>query len=294
MSADHPRRGSLRYLVPLLALAAPAAAQTGRMLPGDPPLYYETVGERGPLVVVLHGGPGLPHDYLRPEWDRLAEGARVVYYDQRGCGRSGRTPPYGWRAHVLDLDRMLAALSPDEPVVIAGSSWGPMLALYYAVAHPARVRALVLSGVTPAVKFGGERISTPPGAPVARWEAVDRGLLPVTPEPVPSTMMDARLRPRVNEYCRDVHGIIQLSWPDAPRFDDFRAIDAPTLVIRGGDKRFRDMDAGPSLAKKLRHARLVTIPDAGHDPWLDQPAAFFDAVLAFLREVAPTPRDAPR
>ena len=163
------------------------------MLPSDPSLYYETVGERGPLVVVLHGGPGLPHDYLRPEWDRLAEGARVVYYDQRGCGRSGRTPPYGWRAHVLDLDRLLAALSPDEPVVLAGSSWGPMLALYYSVAHPARVRALVLSGVTQAVKFGGKRLD--PGFlarfPVARWDAVNRGLLPENPDlVVPSTMMD--------------------------------------------------------------------------------------------------------
>jgi proline iminopeptidase len=87
-----------RDLLAFLALAAPLAAQTARRLPGDPSLYYETVGGSGLLVVVLHGGPGLPHDCLRPESDRLAAGARVVYYDQRGCGRSERTPPYGWRA----------------------------------------------------------------------------------------------------------------------------------------------------------------------------------------------------
>lgn len=283
------------YLLGFFALAAPLAAQTGRMLSGDPSLYYETVGERGPLVVVLHGGPGLPHDYLRPEWDRLAEGARVVYYDQRGCGRSGRTPPYGWRAHVLDLDRMLAALSPDEPVVLAGSSWGPMLALYYALAHPERVRALVLSGLTQAVTWGGKPLDSGFRAryPVARWDAVNRGLLPVTPAPVPGTMMDPRLLPRVREYCGDVHGIISMSWPDAPRFDEFKAIRVPTLVLRGGDPKNSAMDAGASLAKKLKHARVVTIPDAGHDPWLDQPAAFFEAVLAFLREVAPPARAAP-
>jgi pimeloyl-ACP methyl ester carboxylesterase len=39
---------------------------------------------------------------------------------------------------------------------------------------------------------------------------------------------------------------------------------------------------------------VVTILDAGHDPWLDQPAAFFGAVLAFLREVAPPPRGTPK
>ena len=278
-----------RYVLASLALAAPLAAQTGQILPTDPPLYYETVGARGPLVVVLHGGPGLPHDYLRPEWDRLAEDARVVYYDQRGCGRSGRVPPYGWRAHVLDLDRLLTALSPDEPVVLAGSSWGPMLALYYALAHPTRVRALVLSGVPEALTWGGKSLA--PGyvsqPRIARWDAVNRGLLPVRTEAPQGAGIDSRLAARVREYCTDVHGIITLSWPDAPRFDEYAAIGVPTLVLRGDDKRSLKWDLGARLAKKIRQARLVTIRDAGHDPWLDQPEAFFGAVRAFLREVAP-------
>jgi pimeloyl-ACP methyl ester carboxylesterase len=106
-------------------------------------------------------------------------------------------------------------------------------------------------------------------------------------------MVDPRLVPRVREYCRDVHGIIMLSWPDAPRFADFKAIGVPTLVLRGGDKHNLAVDAGANLAAKLPHARVVTIPGAGHDPWLDQPAAFFEAVLAFLRELAPPARAAP-
>ena len=51
-----------------------------------------------------------------------------------------------------------------------------------------------------------------------------------------------------------------MSWPDAPRFDEFKAIRVPTLVLRGGDPKSRAMDAGASLAKKLKHARVVTIP----------------------------------
>jgi pimeloyl-ACP methyl ester carboxylesterase len=87
--------------------------------------------------------------------------------------------------------------------VLAGSFWGPMLALYYAVVHPERVRALVLSGLTQAVTWGGKPLD--PGFraryPVARWDAVNRELLPVTPGPVLGTMLDLRLVPRVREYC---------------------------------------------------------------------------------------------
>ena len=50
-------------------------------------LFERRVGA-GPLVVVLHGGPGAHHDYLLPQYDRLAAGREVLYYDQRGGGRS--------------------------------------------------------------------------------------------------------------------------------------------------------------------------------------------------------------
>jgi pimeloyl-ACP methyl ester carboxylesterase len=42
---------------------------------------------QGPPVVVLHGGPGASHDYLRPGFDLLAEGHTLIYYDQRGGGQ---------------------------------------------------------------------------------------------------------------------------------------------------------------------------------------------------------------
>ncbi|HMA45930.1 MAG TPA: alpha/beta fold hydrolase, partial [Frankiaceae bacterium] len=63
------------------------------------------MGEGGPTVVVLHGGPGASMDYLRPQFDRLATGRTLLYYDQRGGGRSEvpREAPLDWRAHVADL-----------------------------------------------------------------------------------------------------------------------------------------------------------------------------------------------
>ena len=52
----------------------------------SPALAYWTVGNKKEVVIVLHGGPGAGHQYLRPEWDNLSSIAKVIYYDQRGCG----------------------------------------------------------------------------------------------------------------------------------------------------------------------------------------------------------------
>src|SRR2546425_5870000 len=71
-------------------------------------LFTRRVGD-GPAVVVLHGGPGAHHDYLLPQYDRLARGRALLYYDQRGGGRSPvARVAVGWREQVADLDALRA------------------------------------------------------------------------------------------------------------------------------------------------------------------------------------------
>ncbi len=102
--------------------------------------------------MVLHGGPGAHHDYLLPQYDRLAPGGKereLFYYDQRGGGRSPapRETPVGWREHVADLDAIRVSLAIDR-LTLCGYSWGGLLALLYLLAHPERVERLAL--VSPA------------------------------------------------------------------------------------------------------------------------------------------------
>ena len=111
----------------------------------------------GPPVVVLHGGPGAHHDYLLPQYDLLARGRALWYYDQRGGGQSPveRTTPVGWREHVADLEGLRRHWAFDR-LTLLGYSWGGLLALLYALEHPERVAAVAL-------------VSTAPAA--ARWRA---------------------------------------------------------------------------------------------------------------------------
>src|SRR2546422_8097568 len=102
-------------------------------------LFVRRVGE-GPPAVVLHGGPGAHHDSLLPGFDALADGRELVYYDQRGGGRSpvARDVPVGWTEQVADLEALRAYWGFDR-LTLAGYSWGGLLALLYSLAHPDRV-----------------------------------------------------------------------------------------------------------------------------------------------------------
>jgi len=98
---------------------------------------------------VLHGGPGAHHDYLLPQYDRLATNRELFYYDQRGGGKSPvpRETPVGWREHVADLEAIRVDLGVDR-LTICGYSWGGLLASLYTLEHPERVARLAL--VSPA------------------------------------------------------------------------------------------------------------------------------------------------
>src|SRR5258706_9364961 len=112
-------------------------------------LFERRIGS-GPPVVVLHGGPGAQHDYLLPGFDRLASHRTLIYYDQRGGGRSPvpRDVPVGWQEHVADLEALRVLWGLDR-LTLTGYSWGALLALLYAVEHRARVERLALVSCPP-------------------------------------------------------------------------------------------------------------------------------------------------
>ena len=119
-------------------------------------IFVRRVGEGTP-VVVLHGGPGAHHDYMRPGFDGIGRGRELIYYDQRGGGQSAvpRDVPVGWTEQVADLEALREHWELDR-LTIAGYSWGGLLALLYAVERPERVARLALVSPAPAWRAARE------------------------------------------------------------------------------------------------------------------------------------------
>jgi pimeloyl-ACP methyl ester carboxylesterase len=98
-------------------------------------------GTRGPAVIVLHGGPGAP-GAMAPVARALADDFQVLEPLQRPSGAE----PLTVAMHVADLDEVVRSLGAEAQPALVGSSWGAMLALAYAAAHPDAVATIVAIG----------------------------------------------------------------------------------------------------------------------------------------------------
>lgn len=104
-------------------------------------MYVRTYGNSGPLVIVLHGGPG-GAGYMAPVARGLADSCRILEPFQRGSGRI----PLTVASHVEDLRELIDLRCEGSRPALVGSSWGAMLALAFAAAYPNLAGPLVLIG----------------------------------------------------------------------------------------------------------------------------------------------------
>ena len=108
--------------------------------------YYNLHGN-GDTIIVLHGGPGLSHKYLKPQLDTLlSSNFTLLYYDQRGSGWSDGekdTSRLNIESFVLDLESIRSYFNLDK-LNLLGHSFGGLLALHYAIAYPSKVNSLIL------------------------------------------------------------------------------------------------------------------------------------------------------
>ena len=113
--------------------------------------YIKKIG-KGEPVVVLHGGPGLFHNYLVANFEKLAEKYQIIFYDQRGCGKTDfpkDTTTITIQNFVDDLEAIRVHLK-IEKMNLAGHSWGAILAINYAKQFPNNLNKLILISPAPA------------------------------------------------------------------------------------------------------------------------------------------------
>ena len=261
-------------------------------------LFERRVGA-GPETVVLHGGPGAHHDYLLPGFDRLASNRTLVYYDQRGGGRSAveRDVPVGWTEQVADLEALRNLWGLDR-VTLAGYSWGALLALLYAVEHPDRVDRLALVSPAPAWRAGRDqferRLAARNAAPdvlAAKRAVQDGGLRERDAASYRQRMFEFSVAGYFHDWRRAreltpfrITGRTQQAvWESLGDYDlrpRLGALRIRALVAHGEDDPI-PIEAARTTADLLR-APLVRIPECGHVPYVEQPDHFVAALDPFL------------
>src|ERR1700747_743878 len=146
----------LRCLLLFLLLSGAVPAQqaptdAGMVKTPDVDLAYETYGGPGSAtpVIVANGGPGLSHIYMLQNdvWTRLSHNRQIIFYDQRGTGKSKSVNPdasWGMDAQVADMEAVRAKFG-FQKFDLVGDSYGGLLAMAYAAAHPEHIEKLILS-----------------------------------------------------------------------------------------------------------------------------------------------------
>jgi proline iminopeptidase len=265
-------------------------------------LFTRRVGD-GPTVIVLHGGPGAHHDYLLPQYDRLATGRMLRYYDQRGGGRSpvSRETPVGWRDHVADLEALRGHWGLDRLTVL-GYSWGGLLAVLYALEHRDRIERLALVSAAPLTAAWRDEFErrfaarmSDPWVARARAELTASGLLQRDPEQYRRLAFALSVagyfhdpaQARALTPFRVTARTQQAVWASLGRYDlrervrdTFAASEPPRTLVVHGIYDPMPLESARETARLLRSG--VVELATGHAPHVEATDAFVRAVDPFL------------
>ena len=287
-------------------------------------LYHTAYGpEDAPRLLFLHGGPGASHDYMLPQMLALADEYRLIFYDQRGGGRSRSDDrsPITWNTHVTDLAALVRELSL-EPLTLVGYSWGGLLALLYSIAAaggfrdegivftadapapaPARMVLLCPAPATSAYRAQfSEELARRQRAP---WIAEERAAIAASGvrerDPVAYAKRIFELgvagyfadpaRARELTPFRVIARVQQSVWESLAGYDitdKLALVEAPTLVLHGAHDAI-PLGSSELIASALPNGALVVLDESAHVPYVEGQDAFFVAVRDFLQRTRAQP-----
>jgi proline iminopeptidase len=290
--------------------------------PDGAQIFYRILGSGADTVIVLHGGPGFTMDYFYSDLAPLADGRALLFYDQRGAGKStlvSDSAALTAQRFVADLEAVRSYFGMDD-VVLVGHSWGAGVAALYAQRHPERVRRMVIVGGLPlqrAILTQGFEAMAAARDTVSRRrmrerrEALlaDRGnaqacreyyVLWFTPFFADTQAMSRSKgdfcagTPEALRNTMHVDRYTAASLGDWDWRVSLREVRAPTLVIHGTVDPL-PLEGAHGWGRTLPNARVLELNGIGHFPYLEAPGLFFSAADQFLRgEWPPAARVIPR
>jgi proline iminopeptidase len=269
-------------------------------------LYFETHGPAdAPALVLLHGGPGVGdcRDQVR-DYGALADEFRLLFYDARGSGRSEDKPPYTHAQWVGDLDVLTRQLG-IETFALLGHSYGGIVAQEYVLAHPERLRQLILVDTSPSTVENEESVRRAldaglPGIEEGWLRKLFEGRIdsdaemrdmwelllplyfegPFDPALPKQIADDTYFHYATHNYAFSVNN---------PAFDvtaGLPGVSVPTLVMCGGNDWITPLAKSEQIVSLVPGSRLEVFEHSGHMPMIEEPDRFLSILRGFLREAA--------
>lgn len=276
-------------------------------------LFYRKVGSGKQTVVYLHGGPGANFRGQNEEIEPLAKGRTIIFYDQRGSGLSEVvTDPklLTGEHHVSDLEALRRHFGLKR-MTIMGLSWGSVLAAMYAAQYPERVKRLLLISPGPLTRAFSDVREAKRKALLSQTDfarrselygklanasdeetvAICRELIEINfryyiAKPAAEKIRQAARRCDIPAAAIKNRYVVENGFLDPIPDWDFHPVIAklrmPVLVLEGTETEI-PLDATREWAVTIPNARMLLIPKAGHELFLDEPEAFQKAAEQFLR-----------
>jgi proline-specific peptidase len=276
--------------------------------------WYQVVGgppatDSKPPLLVLHGGPGLPHDYLQ-DLARVAEGGRaVVFYDQLGCGNSDHPDdPALWTidTFVEELATVREALGLER-IHLLGHSWGGWLALEYALGRPSGLVSLVLASTCASLPaYAAQTRRLKQSLPAEVQQVLDRHEAAGTTDdpayaqaamayitrwicrrdPLPDHVLRSFMNLSGDVYARmqgpewNVTGNLK-DWDVTARLGQ---LDLPVLVTSGRHDEMTPALVGP-LVDGIKGSEWVLFEDSAHLAMVEEPDRYRQVLQSWLGRV---------
>ncbi|KAJ6514198.1 proline-specific peptidase [Mycena vitilis] len=264
-------------------------------------------------LVVLHGGPGIPHQYLLSFAQLTAQGIPVIFYDQVGCGLSTHLPEKPkefWTEELFmkELDGVLTHFNIQDDFDLAGHSWGGMLAANYVVSRdPRGLKRLILADAPASMKLWSVGTNALlQGFPEEFREMLKRHELAGTTD---SAEYQAGIQQfnekhlcRLQPWPQDLLNAFEALEADATVYstmigpsefnitgtmkdwtvvDEIHKISVPTLLLNGRYDDAQDVGVVPFF-EKIAAVKWVQFAESSHMPFFEENARFFQIVGDFL------------
>lgn len=271
-------------------------------------LFYQKFGSGIPIIV-LHGGPGLDQNYLLPQMLELAKDHEVIFYDQRGSGKSLETEInstyINFDQFTKDLETLRNHLGLNK-FVLLGHSWGGFLAMNYSVTYPEHIGALILLNTAPA-DFKGQQAFIDEFS--KKTQPIEDQIMPLFNyqdfEKLKSSEISELYRKMFSVYFYNpkdaavltlnmsevsarsgfkvMEEMANTSWfkPDINLFPQLKKLNVPTLIVHGNED-IVPLWTAQEIKEAIPGAQMESLEQSGHFPYIEKPKQLFLLLRSFL------------